>query len=59
VAVGQVHVEQDEVDVATGEHLERASRRTSDSHTREARQAIDVGSMGFRGDGIVLDDEDA
>ena len=57
VPVRQVHVEQHQVDLLAGEHLQRARRSTGDSGAGEAGQAFDVRAMCFCGDRIVLDDE--
>ena len=58
VAVGQIQVEQDEVDRNAADQAHGLLRRSGDTGHSERGQSTDVGGMSFGGDGFVLDDED-
>ena len=66
VAVRQIHIEQDQIDLvrvnahdAVRERRQRVLRVARDPHDTEAVHPRDVGGMRLRGDLLVLDDEHA
>jgi hypothetical protein len=57
VPVGQVHVEQDQVDRLAAEHPRCLLERLGDRHDLELTHPFDVRPVGLRRDRLVLDDQ--